>query len=101
MADKAGGEEKNLIKRRVERQKVFSSPPAINQSAFSTVLRFLILQLPRLPLQQLFNFYNDGRIIKERGNFESGAAQAIELSRRQLRDKNGWTVIFYGKKGKI
>ena len=30
----AGGEEKNLIKRRVERQKVFSSPPAINQSSF-------------------------------------------------------------------
>ena len=34
--DKAGGEEKNLIKRRVERQKVFSSPPAINQSSFIT-----------------------------------------------------------------
>ena len=34
--DKAGGEEKNLIKRRVERQKVFSSPPAINQSYFIT-----------------------------------------------------------------
>ena len=34
--DKAGGEEKNHIKRRVERQKVFSSPPAINQSVFST-----------------------------------------------------------------
>ena len=34
--DKAGGEEKNLIKRRVERQKVFSSPPAKNQSSFIT-----------------------------------------------------------------
>ena len=34
--DKAGGEEKNHIKRRVERQKVFSSPPAINQSSFIT-----------------------------------------------------------------
>ncbi len=32
----AGGEEKNHIKRRVERQKVFSSPPAINQSSFIT-----------------------------------------------------------------
>ena len=30
------GEEKNHIKRRVERQKVFSSPPAINQSSFIT-----------------------------------------------------------------
>ena len=34
--DKAEGEEKNHIKRRVERQKVFSSPPAINQSSFIT-----------------------------------------------------------------
>ena len=38
--DKAGGEEKNLIKRRVERQKVFSSPPAINLSSFITQLYF-------------------------------------------------------------
>ena len=36
--DKAGGEEKNLIKRRVERQKVFSSPPVTISHLFPNLL---------------------------------------------------------------
>ena len=40
--DKTGGEEKNLIKRRVERQKVFSSPPAKKSVIFyNTTTDFL------------------------------------------------------------
>ena len=35
--DKTGGEEKNHIKRRVERQKVFSSPPAKNAYLLSKI----------------------------------------------------------------
>ena len=39
--DKVGVEEKNHIKRRVERQKFFSSPPATNQSSlYNTAFLF-------------------------------------------------------------
>ena len=45
--DKAGGEEKNLIKRRVERQKFFPYPPAIIQSSFTT--QFLLNEIFQFP----------------------------------------------------